>query len=50
MEHENKRDVVEAKQRSSQKQNVHLKADISQLGASSSGIPPRRADSISQPR
>jgi hypothetical protein len=40
---------AEAIQRSSPIRSLHLKADFSQQGASSSGIPSRGAKSISQP-
>jgi hypothetical protein len=45
----NKREMVEAIQRSSLTQNLYLKVDSSQQGPSSSGISPWGADSISQP-
>jgi hypothetical protein len=41
---------AEAIQRSSPIRSLHLKADFSQQKASSSGMPPQGADSISQPR
>jgi hypothetical protein len=51
MEHENKRSTTEAIQRSCQMQNLHLKVDLSQQGASSpDNIPPWGADSISHPK
>jgi hypothetical protein len=50
MEHwKMKEKIVEAIQRSSLTQSLHLKFDFSQQGASSSGIPPQGADSIRQP-
>jgi hypothetical protein len=45
----NKREMAVVIQRSSPVQSLHLKVDSSQQGASSSGIPPWGADSISQP-
>jgi hypothetical protein len=45
-----KEKTAEAIQRSSLTQSLHLKVYSSQQGASSSGISPRGADSISQPR
>jgi hypothetical protein len=41
--------MVEAIQRSSLTQSIHLNVDSSQQGASSSGILPQGSDSISQP-
>jgi hypothetical protein len=49
LEHGNKREMAEVIQKRSLTQNLHLKVDSSQQGASSSGIPPRGDDSISQP-
>jgi hypothetical protein len=46
---ETKKDMVEATQSSSLEQTLHLKVDSSQQRASSSDIPPREANSISQP-